>query len=70
MIKEIADKKLDDGSILCRHTIEIYCPACGRDVDDSELAAKKCNDCGVDLSTPEMHVAVMVANLSSGGATL
>jgi NMD protein affecting ribosome stability and mRNA decay len=55
---------------LCRHTIEIYCPACGRDVDDSELAAKKCNDCGVDLSTPEMHVAVMVANLSSGGATL
>jgi Zn finger protein HypA/HybF involved in hydrogenase expression len=70
MIKEIADAKLDDGSILCRHTIEVYCPSCSRDVDEAELAAQKCSDCGSDLSTPEQHVAIVVANLSSGGATL
>jgi endogenous inhibitor of DNA gyrase (YacG/DUF329 family) len=70
MITEIADSKLDDGSILCRHTIEIYCPSCGRDVDETELSAQKCNDCGEDLSTPEQHVAIVVANLSSGGRTL
>ena len=70
MIKEIVDKKLEDGSILCRHTIEIYCPNCSRDVDEAELVAKKCSDCEFDLSTPEQHVAIVVANLSSGGATL
>lgn len=70
MIKEIPDAKLEDGSILCRHTIEVYCPGCGRDVDEGELEAKKCNDCGLDLSTPEQHVAIVVANLSSGGQTL
>lgn len=70
MIKEIPDSKLADGSIACRTTVEIYCPSCSRDVDEAELAAKKCNDCGFDLSTPEQHVAVVVANLSSGGSFL
>ena len=70
MITEIQDQKLDDGSILCRHIIEIYCPSCSRDVDAAELAAQKCNDCGFDLTNPEQHVAIVVANLSSGGRTL
>ena len=70
MIKTIQDAKLDDGSILCRHTIEIYCPNCSRDVDETELAMKVCGDCGHHLDEPEQHVAIVVANLSSGGATL
>jgi Zn finger protein HypA/HybF involved in hydrogenase expression len=70
MIKEIQDAKLDDGSILCRHTIEIYCPNCSRDVDETELAMKVCGDCGHSLEEPEQHVAIVVANLSSGGQTL
>ena len=70
MIKEIQDAKLDDGSILCRHTIEVYCPNCSRDVDETELAMKVCGDCGHSLENPEQHVAIVVANLSSGGATL
>lgn len=70
MIKEIPDAKLADGSILCRHTIEVYCPNCGRDVDESELFNKTCNDCGHSLTEPEQHVAIVVANLSSGGQTL
>jgi uncharacterized OB-fold protein len=70
VIKEIADEKLDDGTILCRHTIEVYCPSCSRDVDEAELAAQKCNDCGHSLAEPEQHVAIVVANLSSGGSTL
>jgi ribosomal protein S27E len=70
MITEILDGKLNDGSILCRHTIEIYCSNCGRDVDEAELAAKKCNDCGDTLEEPEQHVAIVVANMSFGGRTL
>ena len=69
MIKEIPDERVGD-EILCRHTIEIYCPHCGRDVDEAELVAKKCNDCGSSLEEPQQSVAVVVANLSFGGLSL
>lgn len=69
MIKEIPDE-LNGSEFKPRHTIEIYCPNCGRDVDEAELAAKECGDCGADLSEPEQHVAIVVANMSFGGSTL
>jgi Zn finger protein HypA/HybF involved in hydrogenase expression len=69
MIKTIQDE-LSDGEFKPRHTIEIYCPNCSRDVDEDELAAKKCNDCGDSLEDPEQHVAIVVANMSFGGSTL
>jgi predicted RNA-binding Zn-ribbon protein involved in translation (DUF1610 family) len=69
MIKEIPDQMIN-GELKCRHTIEIYCPACGYDVSEVELAAKVCSDCGHSLAEPERHVAITVANLSSGGQTL
>jgi hypothetical protein len=49
--------------------VEIYCPSCGRDVDETELSAKKCNDCGTDLSTPEQHVAVAVTSVPAFAIT-
>jgi Zn finger protein HypA/HybF involved in hydrogenase expression len=51
------------------HKVEIYCPACSRDVDEAELAAKKCNDCGADLSTPQQSVAVAVTSVPVIGIT-
>jgi uncharacterized OB-fold protein len=69
MIKTIKDE-LVGSEFKPRHTIEIYCPNCGRDVDEAELAAKKCNDCGDSLEAPEKHVAIVVANMSFGGSTL
>lgn len=49
--------------------VEIYCPSCSRDVDETELAALKCNDCGADLSAPEQHVAVSVTSVPTIGIT-
>ena len=69
MIKTIQDS-MEGGEFKPRHTIEIYCPNCGYDVSEVELAAKVCSDCGHSLAEPERHVAITVANLSSGGATL
>lgn len=69
MIKEIQDS-MDGGEFKPRHTIEIYCPNCGRDVDEAELELQKCNDCGDSLEDPEQHVAIVVANMSFGGSTL
>ena len=69
MIKTIQDS-IDGGEFKPRHTIEIYCPNCGRDVDETELAMKVCGDCGHSLDEPEQHVAIVVANMSFGGSTL
>jgi rRNA maturation endonuclease Nob1 len=69
MITEIQDS-LDDGEFKPRHTIEIYCPNCSRDVDELELKVKVCSDCGHSLDKPEQHVAIVVANMSFGGSTL
>jgi hypothetical protein len=69
MIKTIQDS-LDGVDFKPRHTIEIYCPNCGRDVDEAELAAKVCSDCSHSLEEPEQHVAIVVANMSFGGSTL
>lgn len=69
MITTIQDS-MDGGEFKPRHTIEIYCPNCGRDVDEVELANQTCNDCGTSLKDPEQHVAIVVANLSAGGETL
>jgi predicted amidophosphoribosyltransferase len=69
MIKEIADS-MEDGEFKPRHTVEIYCPNCSRDVDELELKVKVCSDCGHSLDEPEQHVAIVVANMSFGGSTL
>ena len=69
MIKTIQDS-IDGSEFKPRHTIEIYCPNCGRDVDEGELAAQKCNDCGFDLSTPKQSVSVWATSVPKGGTKL
>ena len=69
MITEIQDS-MEDGEFKPRHTVEIYCPNCSRDVDELELKVKVCSDCGHSLAEPEQHVAIVVANMSFGGSTL
>ena len=62
--KELAPEVMD-----VAHKIEIYCPQCSRDVDETELTALRCNDCGADLTTPEQHVAVAVTSVPVVGIT-
>jgi Zn finger protein HypA/HybF involved in hydrogenase expression len=69
MIVEKQAVMLDGAEIECAHKIEIYCPNCGRDVDELELTAKKCNDCGSDLDAPEQHVAIAVTSIPLLGVT-
>ena len=42
----------------------------GRDVEEAELAAKKCNDCGFDLSAPKQSVSVWATSVPKGGTKL
>lgn len=66
MITETPAIKLEDGTILAKNKVEILCPNCGRDVDEAELAAQVCNDCGYDLSTPKQSVAINVTSKPIG----
>ena len=46
MNKNIAAEQLADGTVVSSHNIEIVCAACGYDLDEAELDADKCLDCG------------------------
>lgn len=63
MIIETQAKELAPDVVECATKLEILCPACNRDIDESEIAAKKCNDCGADLSEPKQNVGVAVTSL-------
>lgn len=55
-------KTLPDGSIEPAHTVEQVCASCGYDLDEIELAADTCSDCGASLSLKQ-SVAIEVTTL-------
>jgi Zn finger protein HypA/HybF involved in hydrogenase expression len=59
-----------NGVIEPEHRIEILCPQCDRDINESEMAAQKCNDCGADLSTPKQHMEIMATSIPLTSFTL
>lgn len=61
IIKQAED--LENGVTDVAHRIEIVCPVCGRDVDETELTAKVCSDCGADLSEPNQSVELHVTSI-------
>jgi uncharacterized Zn finger protein len=66
MIQNNDAVKLEDGTVLAKHKIEILCPNCSRDVDETELVAQKCNDCGHVLTKPKQNVAINVTSKPIG----
>ena len=61
----IIEKQAEAGDVA--HKIEIFCPNCDRDVDEAELAAQKCGDCGAALNTPKQHVTIAATSISTIG---
>jgi Zn finger protein HypA/HybF involved in hydrogenase expression len=59
-----------NGVVEPEHHIQILCPQCDRDIDEAELAAQKCNDCGADLSTPKQHTQIMATSIPMISFTL
>lgn len=56
-------QELDAKSTEIAHKIEILCPHCGKDIDETEIANKKCNDCGQDLSEPKQNIQLHVTSI-------
>lgn len=55
-------KTLGNGVIEPAHDVEAVCAACGYDLDESELAADTCSDCGAPLNLKQ-SVAIQVTTL-------
>jgi|TARA_X000001036_G_scaffold426075_1_gene453044 DNA-directed RNA polymerase subunit RPC12/RpoP len=49
-MKTVSEAKTIDGVVDPKHEIEIVCAHCGYDLDESELEADTCSDCGATLS--------------------
>ena len=66
MNKNIAAEQLADGTVVSSHNIEIVCAACGYDLDEAELDADKCSDCGQDLGLKQ-SVSVQATSIPAYG---
>ena len=68
MKKDIAAQQLEDGSIVSSHSLEIVCSVCGYDLDEAELSADKCSDCGQDLGLRQ-SVTIQATSIVTHGET-
>lgn len=60
----------EHGLIEPAHAIEVYCGACGYDLDEAELTADTCSDCGQALNLKQ-HISIQVTTIpAASGATL
>jgi rRNA maturation endonuclease Nob1 len=66
MKQVIEAKLLDNGLIEPHHEIEVVCKACGYDLDESELEADFCSDCGAPLNLRQ-HISIHATSVPAAG---
>jgi len=55
-------RALDSGVVDPAHVVEIVCGACGFDLDETELEADTCSNCGATLNLKQ-NIAIQVTTL-------
>ena len=53
-----------------KHEIELLCSSCGHDIDESELSADTCSDCGEALNLRQNTKIYATSIPPAGGSTL
>jgi hypothetical protein len=66
MKQTIEASTLKNGLIQPRHEVEIVCAACGYDLDESELDADTCADCGAPLNLKQ-HISIHATSVPAAG---
>lgn len=66
MKQTIEARTLDDGLIEPKHEVHIECAACGYDLDESELNADTCSDCGSALNLKQ-HISIHATSVPAAG---
>lgn len=62
----IPARTLEGGLIEPHHEIEVVCSACGYDLDEAELQADTCADCGAPLNLKQ-HIAIHATTVPAAG---
>jgi len=62
----IPARTLEGGLIEPHHEIEVVCLACGYDLDEAELQADTCSDCGAPLNLKQ-HIAIHATTVPAAG---
>ena len=65
-MKTVIEAQEVNGQVVPKHEVELLCKACGYDLDESELKADTCADCGADLDL-QQNVAIHATTLPSAG---
>lgn len=65
-MKAVYEAQLVDGQVQPRHEVEIVCAACGYDLDEAELSADTCSDCGAPLNLKK-HVSIHATSVPAAG---
>jgi hypothetical protein len=66
MKQTIEASTLENGLIQPRHEVEIVCAACGYDLDEAELQADVCSDCGAPLNLKQ-HISIYATSVPAAG---
>ena len=53
-----------------KHEVEVVCGSCGYDLDESELLADTCSDCGETLNLRQNTKIYATSVPAAGGSTL
>ena len=61
-MKKTVEARTVDGVVEPTHTVEAVCGNCGYDLDEAELNADTCSDCGQPLNLKQ-HVSILVTTL-------
>ena len=65
-MKQLVEATRVDGEVIePKHVIEVVCKACGYDLDEAELQADTCADCGAPLHLKQ-SVAIEVTTKPIG----
>jgi rRNA maturation endonuclease Nob1 len=63
-------RTLDGGQIEPAHEVEIVCAACGYDLDEAELEADTCADCGAPLNLRQSTLIHATSVPAAGGGVM
>jgi rRNA maturation endonuclease Nob1 len=59
-------RTLEGGQIEPTHELEIVCAACGYDLNEAELEADTCADCGAPLNLKQ-HISIHATSVPAAG---
>lgn len=63
-MRKTVEARQVEGAVEPAHTVEVVCAHCGFDLDETEISADTCSDCGQALNLKQ-SVAITVTTMPS-----